>query len=359
MKKKKVLVAALNWGLGHAARCIPVIRAFEKHGCEVAMASDGASLFLLKKEFPHLKAIGLPSYAIRYGNKLPMLLSIGVQLPKILRTIILETRFLQVVQETEHFDVIVSDSRFGCRVPSIANVYLTHQVIIRLPGWLKMFEGLGAALHKTAWEKFDYVWVIDRKGDSGLSGKMGQSYTHPKITHIGILSRFASGEPAAKTLDVCFLLSGPEPQRTILEKAVIDRPWPEDKKYHLIRGLPESNGGLTLPSDWKVSNHLSTEELRTVLLSAKHIVCRSGYSTVMDLARLGVRATLIPTPGQPEQEYLAAYLSRNFHFRNIRQRAFAKNGITMDEMEPRPPYYEKDDDECLTKAIKAAIEKSY
>ena len=355
MKKKKVLVAALNWGLGHAARCIPIIRAFERHGCEVAIASDGASLFLLKKEFPHLKAIGLPSYAIRYGNLQPMPLSIGLQLPKILRTIVMEYRFLQAVQESERFDVIVSDCRFGCRVPSIANVYLTHQVTIPFPGCFKMFEGLGVALHKMVWKKFDSVWVIDRKGDSGLSGKMGLSYTQPKITHIGILSRFVSGGAAAKILDVCFLLSGPEPQRTILEKIIIERRWPEYKRYHLIRGLPESDGGLTLPANWKVANHLSTEELRIVLLSSKHIVCRSGYSTIMDLARLGLRATLIPTPGQLEQEYLAAYLSRNFHFRFIRQRAFAKNGIPVDEMETRPPYYEKDDDDCLNAAIEAVL----
>ena len=107
MNRKKVLVAALNWGLGHATRCIPVIRAFERRGCDVAFASDGASLLLLKKEFPHLKAFELPPYGVVYWKKLPMTIGIALQLPKVLRNIKKERVFMRTLQETERFEVIV------------------------------------------------------------------------------------------------------------------------------------------------------------------------------------------------------------------------------------------------------------
>ena len=63
---KRILVAPLNWGLGHATRCIPIIRALKAHNFEPVIASDGAALQLLKKEFPDLEHVELPSYNITY-----------------------------------------------------------------------------------------------------------------------------------------------------------------------------------------------------------------------------------------------------------------------------------------------------
>ena len=49
---KKILIAPLNWGLGHATRCIPIINALIEEGLEPILAGDGDSLKLLQKEFP-------------------------------------------------------------------------------------------------------------------------------------------------------------------------------------------------------------------------------------------------------------------------------------------------------------------
>jgi hypothetical protein len=351
MKKTKVLVGVLNWGLGHAARCIPVINAFQKCGCEVSIASDGVALNLLKKEFPHLNTFELPSYSISYPQRLRMSLGICFQMPKILNNIKKENNYLKKIQGSEHFDIIVSDCRFGCYTADTANIYITHQVLIRFPKILKVFEGTGAYLHGLVRKKFNILWIIDRNGPECLSGEMGQPRKNERFSYIGILSRFTSGKTAVGTIDACFLLSGPEPQRTIFEKIVLERKWPENKKYCLVRGLPDEHLILSMPKNWTVFNHLASGELQDILLSSKHIICRSGYSTIMDLVRLGLRATLIPTPGQPEQEYLAYYLSKKAGFSTVSQRKFLKNGIELNELGHCDCYNEKDDEKFLLSAV--------
>jgi hypothetical protein len=356
LEKKKVLVAVLNWGLGHATRCVTIVKELERHGCDVVLASDGISLDLLKKEFPLLKSMALPSYNVSYSRHLPMALSICLQLPGVLANIKKEKRFLEGIQKTELFDIVISDCRFGCRIDGIKNIYVTHQIVIKFPAVLKAFEGLGAFFHRLVWSKFDKVWVVDRRGDQALSGIMGHSVEDKKLAYIGICSRFTSPTPRVKTVDVCFLLSGPEPQRTLLEKKIIRYDWPGNKKYHLVRGLPEAKTTLALSPDWKVSNHLSTGELQNVLLSSKLILCRSGYSTVMDMARLGLRPLFIPTPGQPEQEYLAAHLHAKFgiEFRNQKSPDFSSLPIN-ESLRPFGPYDEKEDEELLDEAIEKLI----
>ena len=69
IKNKKIIVAPLNWGLGHATRCIPIINGLLENGFEPIIASDGVALELLKKEFPKLISFELPSYNIKYAEK--------------------------------------------------------------------------------------------------------------------------------------------------------------------------------------------------------------------------------------------------------------------------------------------------
>jgi UDP:flavonoid glycosyltransferase YjiC (YdhE family) len=65
---KTILIAPLNWGLGHATRCIPIIKALQENNYIPIIASDGIALELLQKEFPYVQTLKLPSYKIEYAK---------------------------------------------------------------------------------------------------------------------------------------------------------------------------------------------------------------------------------------------------------------------------------------------------
>jgi hypothetical protein len=236
------------------------------------------------------------------------------------------------------------------------NIYITHQVLIRFPKYLKKVEPLGAFFHRKVWQKFDQLWILDRDGNQSLSGELGHSYNYEKIQYIGISSRFTFQKTEKKNIDFCFLLSGPEPQRTLFEKVLLNYNWPEKYKYHLIRGLLDSGNVLNTGYNWTIYNHLSTKELQRVLCSSKKIVCRSGYSTIMDLFCLGLRATLIPTPGQPEQEYLARYISKKYDFSYMYQNNINfKRLVRIDYLPDMPPFNKTEDENLLQNALSQAL----
>ena len=81
-------MAPLDWGLGHATRCIPVISEFLAQGCEVWLAGEGAQENLLKQEFPGLPFLPLKGYRIKYGRSSSgMLWNMLGQSPKIIKAI--------------------------------------------------------------------------------------------------------------------------------------------------------------------------------------------------------------------------------------------------------------------------------
>jgi len=63
---KTILIAPLDWGLGHATRCIPVIRTLINMGNTVIIATSGKQKSLLQTEFPELKIIELNGYNVHY-----------------------------------------------------------------------------------------------------------------------------------------------------------------------------------------------------------------------------------------------------------------------------------------------------
>jgi len=68
MKKRRILYAVLNWGLGHATRSLPVIRQLVKEH-DVIILSTGRSLELLKSEISGADFIDHPDYSVKYSNK--------------------------------------------------------------------------------------------------------------------------------------------------------------------------------------------------------------------------------------------------------------------------------------------------
>jgi UDP:flavonoid glycosyltransferase YjiC (YdhE family) len=300
--KKNILFCCLNWGLGHASRCTPMIQNFSATH-SVSIASSGLAGELLQKNFPELNYFKLPDYKIQYSENY---FSIGMvqQIPRIISTIKKERKLIAEIQINEQFDVIISDSRLGCWLPKIKSIYLCHQLNIQgIP-----FGNLASKLHHKAIRKFTEIWVPDTEGEKNLSGALSSSKNR-KIKRIGWLSQFEGaanikGTSAGKTLAI---ISGPEPHRTSFEKQLLE----------IQKSLPITIiGGTDATKNTK--NYIAfadRDQLWTEIQKADLIISRAGYTTLMDLVCLNKKAILIPTPGQTEQEYLVTY---NRHLKGIR-----------------------------------------
>ncbi|CAI8369582.1 MAG: UDP-N-acetylglucosamine--N-acetylmuramyl-(pentapeptide) pyrophosphoryl-undecaprenol N-acetylglucosamine transferase [Cryomorphaceae bacterium] len=297
--KKRILVAPLDWGIGHATRCIPIIKTLISSDFEVILAADSRPLHLLSDEFPQLEMIRLEGYNIKYPKYLPMSISMIFQIPKLLWNIKKENTAIKEIIKEFRIDGIISDNRFGLYSEQVPCVFITHQLEIKTPYFT---ESICSFNYKYI-NKYTACWVMDDQ-KINLAGNLSKPTTLPNNTHyIGILSRFEKQE-IMKKYDFLAIVSGPEPQRTILENGLVKSLQNRTEKSLIVLGKPEINtinqiGNLTIKS------HLNAKDLNTAISQSELIICRSGYSTIMDLAKLGKKAIFIPTPGQTEQEYLA------------------------------------------------------
>ncbi|MEY3366927.1 MAG: hypothetical protein RI973_82 [Bacteroidota bacterium] len=301
---KKILVAPLNWGLGHASRCVPLIRELQRQGVQVVLASDGDALALLQDEFPELPAYELPAYGIRYhgGN---MVLDLGRQLPVLMTAIYQENRRTGELIKVLGLDGIVSDNRYGCFSRHIPCAFVSHQINIRIP-----VPGLAGAvnlLHRQLIRRFDEVWVPDLPGERNLSGELSHGPGYRGFRYIGALSRMRM-LPEPLCYDGIAVLSGPEPQRSRLEELLLAQMTTLPHRFLLVQGKTRESSRSLLKENVEVASCLGSSELNRAIMAARLFIGRSGYSTIMDLAKLRKPALLIPTPGQTEQEYLARLL---------------------------------------------------
>ncbi|MEI7587246.1 glycosyltransferase [Runella sp.] len=307
----RILVAPLNWGLGHATRCIPLIKALERMGASVYLASDGTALELLKAEFPHLPALELPSYRIRYGHG-NMVLNIGRQLPRIIYAVRSEQWVTERLIQEHQIQGIISDNRYGCFSPKTPSVLLTHQINLKIPN--KLLEWSANRVLRLVLAKFNAIWIPDTPEAPGLSGALSHGASrHPDVCYIGILSRMEKYQKADE-YEVAIVLSGPEPQRSFLENKLLEQAIDLPGRCIVVRGKTNTKEHYFAAEHIEVVSYLTARDLNEVLLSSKVVVCRSGYSSIMDLAVLGKKALLIPTPGQTEQEYLADFWAEQGYF---------------------------------------------
>lgn len=303
--KKRIVVTPLDWGLGHATRCIPIIRLLLEKNYEVCIATSGLAFPLLKQEFPNLTFFELPSYQARYSAKLPLMLKVFLQLPHFLRVIQEEHRIIERLVQEQSIDVVLSDNRYGCYSKKVKSVFITHQLTILMPPAFRRLKRLVNFFNHILIRRFDECWVPDFK-----TNRLTGTLTHAPDLHvrfIGMLSRFQKRNvEVTKRYDLLVLLSGPEPQRSLLEDQVVQQLKDYPGKALLVRGLPNAVEKL---AGVECVNHLSSHELQTVLEASTQVLARSGYTTIMDLYYLEKRAIFIPTPGQTEQEYLANQLT--------------------------------------------------
>ncbi|MBR9919773.1 MAG: glycosyltransferase [Bacteroidetes bacterium] len=299
--QKRILVCALNWGLGHAARSIPVIRSLQDAGAKVLLASDGRAASLWKREFPHLPLLHLPGYEIKYPSA-NLAWHLGRQLPKLAIAINKEHRACEQLAAKHNIHGIISDHRYGCYVKGIPSAFICHQMQILGPN--SVLSSLINLPHRKFLKKFDFHWVPDYPEAPGLAGILSHSYTTAQLSFIGPLSRMKP-ENQQEERDYLVILSGPEPQRSWLEEKIRRQAKNIDAKWLIVGGKTEEAGQMKLGPNIDYRNFLISQDLEKAINSSRVVICRAGYSSIMDLDALGKAALLIPTPGQPEQEYLA------------------------------------------------------
>lgn len=326
--KKKILFAVLNWGLGHATRSWELINNLINEGHEIILASDGAAKEFLELEFPNLKMVELPSYNAEYGKGEGMLamLKNGLKTQSAVRK---EKQWLEEFLSQNKIDKIISDNRYGIYHNEIHSVVITHQLNIKAPFGERIVN-----IQNHKWlNNFDEVWVPDEQGQ--LSGELSLPIPlklQGKVKEIGWLSRFKNQTEEAEDI-ILAVVSGPEPQKSILVNKLKEILPSLNQKSLLYTGDPgeksvEQKGSLT------IKNHDSTEEFTKNIIRAKTVIGRSGYSSLMDCMVLGKKMVLIPTPGQDEQKYLAAFLKNHQNVNIILQkdlnRELLKSALTSD-----------------------------
>jgi uncharacterized protein (TIGR00661 family) len=340
-QKKRVLVAPLDWGLGHATRCIPIIFNLIEQQCEVFIAAEGAGKSLLQQEFPQLTFVPLAGYRIQYSNNgKQMPLKLLLQFPKLLYRVYAERKWLKKIVAEYSIDAVISDNRLGLSHKKIPCVYITHQLLIKTGSGFT--EQIAQKIHYHFINRYKYCWVPDAAGKVNLAGELSHPDKLPAtpLIYIGPLSRFEKYTTDI-SYDLCIILSGPEPQRSVFEKMIMKELETFNGRVFLVRGQPgNTSANRSTNTTLEIVDHLQADELNKVILRSQMIISRSGYSTIMDLAKLQKPAILIPTPGQTEQEYLALALSNQKLFYTVPQDKFslqtALQGATEFEFKPFP-----------------------
>jgi hypothetical protein len=303
-----------------------LIRELRLLGCEVLIGAEGAQAALLQQEFPDAVVLPLPGYHISYS---PAASGFGVkmvlQLPRMGKAVRLENRWLKKMVLLHRIDAVISDNRFGLHHPGIPCVIMTHQLRVRSP-----FGRRGQrALQKVNYYhigKFDACWVVDFEGPANLAGALSHPEKMPRnaVRYIGGLSRFhyRDATETEPLYDLLALISGPEPQRTFFEDLLLEQLSVSDSKALIVTGQPVSVSDRMVTEKIRRVHHLDADALNEAILRSSMIVCRSGYSSVMDLIKLRKKAILVPTPGQTEQEYLGDYLMGKGYFPCFAQKDF-------------------------------------
>lgn len=304
---KTILIAPLNWGLGHATRCIPIIKALQENDYIPIIASDGIALELLRKEFPYIKTLKLPSYQIEYAeNGKNFKWKLLRNFPKIMKAVLKEKKMIKKWIKKHEIDGIISDNRLGVFSKKVPSVFITHQLNVMTGNttWIT------SKIHQYIIKKYSECWVPDFEGTSNWTGVLGHIEKPDfEVKYIGPLSRFQKKE-IPKLYDLMVILSGPEPQRGLLEEKLKKEAIYFGGKIIFIKGIVEKDQKKEQIENVTYYNFMNTRQLEHAFNESDMVLCRSGYTTIMDLAKLGKKAFFIPTPGQYEQEYLAKKLEK-------------------------------------------------
>ena len=329
---KNILICPLNWGLGHATRCVPIIKALSKQGHKVIIAADKGPLAFLQKAFPDLEFIEFPGFDPKYSRSNSQVFKMLASFPGALKDFRRDHKTVETIVKNHNIDVVISDNRFGCWSKQVHSVFITHQLHIQVPKIWRWTSPIINIFNNSYIKKYDEAWVPDDEKAPALGGRL----SHPtikrfKISYLGILSRFSSDnqDDTEKTNKYLVVLSGPEPQRTMFEDIVLKQAKEIKDNVLILRAKPESNDLVRdVSPNISVFNHVDDEMFVKLVNSSENIICRGGYSSLMDLVRLDRTAYLVPTPGQTEQEYLANHLGKEGYFNWCKQTYFQLDKVS-------------------------------
>ena len=323
-QKKNILVCPLNWGLGHATRCIPIINILKENGHKVIIATSGNAFQLLKNTFPNDIFINFKDYNIKFPRGNVMIKKLFWQLPKIFFRICLEHHRLKKIIRKFDIQTVISDNRFGLWNKKIHSVYITHQVQIKSQENSIWQEKLLLKIHSFFIKKYKTCLIPDYETGFRLAGELSNNRSiSGHSQYIGLLSRFEKKNVLfQEEFDICAIISGPEPQRSIFQKILIEQIQQSNLKAVLFPGTTSEIFVDNFYKNIHIYSNASIGDIQTCISKSRFVIARSGYSTIMDLATLGKKAILIPTPGQTEQEYLASYLFERGYFYTQKQQDF-------------------------------------
>lgn len=313
-----VLLSTLNWGLGHASRDIPIIRELLNHRQDVTVAACGNALSMLKREFPGCTFIEFPDYPVPNNSGRLFFPAFTAHVPALIRGLADERKNLQHILSKDHYDLIISDSRPGVYSDVVPSIHITHQVHQSFPLIVWPIELIGLYVNARSFRRYSSLVIADNKSrDVALAGKLSRTFfpsTKKQSYYSGILASVRY-EPPRKLIDFLIIISGMEPQRTALEKIILPQVKDLPGKKVVLLGRPTADQVVRPDDDTEIWSYVSNEEKIRLMCGARFIICRSGYTSMMDFAELQIRkGLLIPTPGQWEQEYLSSYYQRRGWF---------------------------------------------
>ncbi len=360
-KKLNILVCPLDWGLGHASRDIPIIHEFFKRGHNVIVAGSKSTIELLRNEFPNIEYEPFSSLKITYPSKGSMAFHLFKLFPKMLFSIKKEHCHLKKIIKKYKIDLVISDNRFGLWSKAAYSVFITHQVMIKMPKSLQFAEYLIYRINRFFIYKYHRCWIPDNENMPYIAGDLSHKYSlNGKTSFIGLLSRFNNEKDYEENLssekfEIIAIISGPEPERTKFEQLLLKQMQQLECKCLIVKGKPTEIQERQEINNIVIISHLNTEQMRNAIKNSTYIISRSGYTTIMDLIALKRSAILVPTPGQTEQEYLAEYYSVRKMFVEIKQEDFnIKDAIA--KLSVYSNFYLNPEENLLTKEIER-IEK--
>lgn len=325
-KQKTILITPLNWGLGHATRIVPLVKYLLKYDAKVILAADKRPYDFLTKTFPDLPIIRLPGFEPAYSGRSMMAIKMAYSFPKMWVQARKSHKLLQDIIDEYQVDVVISDNRYECYSKKAYSILITHQLNIQTHGIQFLLKPLIDFLVNHHITHFNELWVPDfENSEINLSGKLSDVKSFPiNRTHfIGPLSRFQPkiNHQKNEVVDLLVLLSGPEPQRSILQNIITQQALQSNLRTTILLGKP-GNKVVTQKGNVQYISHVNDSQFSSLIQSANIIISRPGYTTVMDLSVFGKKAILIPTPGQTEQEYLAKRLKKHGYCYSVSQKSF-------------------------------------